>query len=285
MHNGRPSVPGDPVPAPCCAIFRGLSRGSAERAVERAIEVHSRQAEGFAESYTRLEQDPYTSCFTYSRLRLERLLDAYLDRRQTGEALLDVGCGTGHHMRALRDRGFDVAGVDGSAAMLEHATANNPGATVLLSGVDALPFADASFDVVVCIEVLRYLPDPEACLREMVRVLRPGGLCLATATPVANLNGYAAVNRIASTITMPALTALRQYFTTPDRLGRQCAAAGFSSRRIHGVYLGPVNWVERIAPTGALGPFLRRWEAVDDALADRPRLRGVTNMLLVAAER
>jgi ubiquinone/menaquinone biosynthesis C-methylase UbiE len=262
-----------------------MARDSAGRAVQRAIDVHSDQADGFAESYVQLEQDPYGSCFTYSRMRLERLLDAYLDRLPAGQALLDVGCGTGHHMRDLHDRGFDVAGVDGSAAMLEHARANNPGATVLEAKVDALPFEDASFDVVVCIEVLRYLPDPQSCLNELARVLRPGGLCLATATPVANLNGYAVVNRIASTISVPGLTPLRQHFTTPERLARQVAAAQFARARIHGVYLGPVNWVQRLGPSGALGPFLRRWESADDALADRPRLRGLANMLLVAAER
>jgi 2-polyprenyl-3-methyl-5-hydroxy-6-metoxy-1,4-benzoquinol methylase len=260
----------------------GISDG---QAVDWAIEVHSRQARGFAESYRRLEQDPYASCFTYSRMRLDRLLDVYLARRSPGEALLDVGCGTGHQLHVLGARGFEVSGVDGSAAMLVHARENNPHATILQSKVDALPFDDDAFDIVICIEVLRYLPNGQSCISETARVLRPGGLLLATATPPANLNGYAVVNRIASGKTIPGLTPLRQYFTTPQRLDYQCALAGFISRQIHGVYVGPINWVERLAPRAVLRPFLRRWEHVDWALADRPRLRGFANMLMVAAER
>lgn len=262
-----------------------MERVTQESAIKRAIEVHSSQAAGFATSYAQLEQDPYGTCFTYSRMRLEVLLDAYLAHRTPGEALLDVGCGTGHHMRALGERRFDVTGIDGSVAMLEHARVNNPDASVLQAQVDALPFDDASFDVITCIEVLRYLPDPKPCIREMARVLRPGGICLATATPRANLNGYAIVNRVASATPVAGLTQLRQYFTTPKRLEHQFASAGFISTQIRGVYLGPINWIQRATTEGGLGAFLRRWETVDRVLADRPRLRAAANMVLVAGER
>ena len=53
----------------------------------------------------------------------------------------------------------------------------------------------ASFDAVLCIEVLRYLPDIGPCVREIARVLRPGGVALVTASPLFNLNGYPLFNR------------------------------------------------------------------------------------------
>jgi SAM-dependent methyltransferase len=251
---------------------------------EHAIAVHSRQANQFAEAYEAMGRSRFESCFTYSRSRLDRRLEAVLPPVADAERLLDVGCGTGHHLAALRKRGYEVAGVEGSTEMLVHARANNPSADLRQAEVDRLPFEAATFDRVVCVEVLRYLADPAPCIGEMARVLRPGGLCLATATPPLNLNGYRLVNRIAVTAPVPGLTRLRQFFQSPARLRRLFTDAGFEDPRIRGVYLGPVNWVQRIAPS-RISRFLAAWERVDDALAGRPAMAPLTNMVLVAATR
>ena len=247
----------------------------------RAVEVHSDQAELFAARYG--EVDPYGSCFGYSRMRLDRLLDRYLAPTSEGVRLLDVGCGTGHQLASWSARGYEVAGIDGSSEMLEPAQRNNPAAELQRADADRIPFQDASFQIVTSLEVLRYLPDQMACIREMARVLKPGGICLATATPLLGLNGYAVINRLAVALPLR-LTRLKQFFTTSRRLRRQFADAGFDEVRIHGVYLGPLIWVERLVPR-ALPGLLARWERVDDALADRPLLRDVGNMYLVHAVR
>lgn len=249
-----------------------------------AIDQHSSQAGQFAERYRDLSADVYGSCFTYSRRRLDSLLERFLPARGAGLSLLDVGCGTGYHMASLRARGFNVAGIDGSEEMLEHARINNPGAEIRQADVEAIPFPDSSFDFVLCIEVLRYLPDSAACIREMARVLKPGGVCLATATPVFNLNGYWLVNRIASAVKVGDLVRLKQFFTTSSRLRREFAEAGFEKTAAHGVYIGPVNWVERLMPS-ALPRALRAWEKADAALADRAILRELSNMFLLHAVR
>jgi ubiquinone/menaquinone biosynthesis C-methylase UbiE len=242
------------------------------------------QASQFASRYVAMGGDAYRDCFAYSRKRLNALLAHYIPERGDGIRLLDVGCGTGHHMAEMRERGFEVAGVDGSADMLGHARMNNPGAEIHQSDVDRLPFPDASFDMVMSIEVLRYLPRPHLAIREMARVLRPGGLCLATAAPRFSLNGYWLVNRLAHLVRVGDLVRLKQFFTTSWRLRRQFADAGFAAPAIHGVYFGPVNWVQRIAPW-LLARFLRLWEPIDMALADRPVLREFSNMFLVHAVR
>jgi ubiquinone/menaquinone biosynthesis C-methylase UbiE len=247
-----------------------------------AVEVHSDQAHEFAASYETYGHDPYASCFTYSRMRLQQALDAYLPQSGTGLRAIDVGCGTGHHLADLVRRGFEVAGTDGSAEMLEQARDANPTADLHQADVAALPFADNSFDVALCIEVLRYLPDPRSCIAEMARVLRPGGLCLATAAPLFSVNGYAVVNRVALLAPIGDLVRLKQFFTTPQQLRRRFEEAGFSAVDVRGVYAGPLNWIEHFAPRG-LPSLLRRWEPVDQRLADRPRLRGLSNMLLVKA--
>lgn len=250
----------------------------------RAIEVHSSQADLFAARYQGLELDPYASCFNYSRRRLEGLLDCLLPVRGDGLRLLDVGCGTGHHLARARERGFAVAGVDGSEEMLEQAARLCPGVELHRSDVEALPFADGSFDVVLSIEVLRYLPDARAALRELARVTRAGGTCLATAAPLFNLSGYPVLNRVAAALPLGNLVRLRQYFHTSLGLRRLFGAAGFGKVTTHGVYLGPINWVERLAPR-VLPPLLKRWEPADARLADLPLLRDLSAMLLVHAIR
>jgi len=150
--------------------------------------------------------------------------------------------------------------------------------------VDALPFRDATFDVVLSIEVLRYLPDARSCLREAARVLKPGGVFVATASPRLSLNGYSAINRMSAAQALPGMVHLRQYFTTSRELRRSFVAAGFASPEIHGVYLGPVNWVERLVPS-VLSALLRRWERLDRNLADRPGFRELSNMFVIRAVR
>jgi SAM-dependent methyltransferase len=249
-----------------------------------AIETHSQQAEEFAASYAGLEGARYRDCFSYSRHRLRAALERHLPARGDGLRLLDIGCGTGHHMVELRARGFEVAGMDAAAEMLVHARRNNPGADIRAADVEALPFAEAQFDVAISIEVLRYLPSCEPAIREAFRVLKPGGTYLVTAAPLLNVNGYALVNRLAPWLPIPSLVRLRQYFHTSWELRNALARAGFRAVDIHGVYGGPINWIERLAPR--LLPWtLRNWEPIDRRLADLPVLRELSNMFLVAARK
>lgn len=250
----------------------------------RAIEQHSIQADQFAAHYRALELDAYQNCFVYSRRRLESWLRLFLPERGNGLRLLDVGCGTGHHMAALRERGFQVTGIDGSAEMIAHAHENNPGADIRQADVEQLPVPTCSFDYVLCIEVLRYLPDSSRCVGELARVLRPGGVCLATAAPLFSLNGYWLVNRIAARVSLEGLVQLKQFFHTSLRLRNEFTRAGFLRPEIHGVYFGPVNWWERLLPR-ALPRLLRAWEPVDEMLADGPILRELSNMFLVRGVR
>jgi ubiquinone/menaquinone biosynthesis C-methylase UbiE len=251
---------------------------------EEAIRVHSEQAGLFRGRYAALEGDPYSSCFAYTRRRLQVHLDILLPHPAENARLLDVGCGTGNHLRWARERGFDVAGTDGSEAMLTEARRLNPAADLRLAPADRVPFPDASFDAGLCIEVFRYLPDVRPCIREMARILRPGGVCLATASPLLNLNLFPIVNRLAVRVPMGGVVRLKQFFHTSFGLESRFREAGFREVAVHGVYLGPINWVERIAPS-VLPRFLRGFEKLDGALADLPLMRDLSAMLLVHAIR
>ena len=104
-----------------------------------------------------------------------------------GERVLDVACGTGVVTRRAAERvgaGGAVAGLDVNAAML--AVARSAAATAsppirwYESSAEAMPLPDESFDVVLCQLGLQFIPDKGAALREMRRVLVPGGRLLAS---------------------------------------------------------------------------------------------------------
>jgi len=106
-----------------------------------------------------------------------------------GSRVLDLGCGEGRHVISAYIEGEVTAiGVDLALADLvttrekfqPFAEPDHPGKHFGLASADALklPFADASFDVVICSEVLEHIPDYQAALTEIQRVLKPGGrLC------------------------------------------------------------------------------------------------------------
>ena len=247
-----------------------------------AVRQHSREAESFTAGYDQLGQDPYASCFAYSRRRLDLLLARLLPAQPEKKDLLDVGCGTGHHLKALRVRGYHAVGVDGSGAMLAEARGVDRSAPLAQADVTALPFRSASFDAALSVEVHRYLADPLPLLREIGRVLRPGGTCFVTAVPWLSLNGYPIVNRLLPK--RPGFSPLRQYFTSVGALREQLVAAGLVPVDVHAVYWGPLNWVERLAPRRLPG-FLRRFEATDARVSASGWGRGTANMLLAVGRR
>lgn len=109
-------------------------------------------------------QDPRWRRFLVSRLPAD------------GGHVLDVATGTGLVARALLRRGFRVTGLDQSPGMLAEARARLDGAAELVEGsAEALPFADATFDHLTFTYLLRYVDDPGSTLRELARVVRPGG--------------------------------------------------------------------------------------------------------------
>lgn len=97
-----------------------------------------------------------------------------------GATLLDAGCGTGRFARALLREGLaaqDITLLDPSAAML--ARCGDLPVERASGRLEAMPFADASFDVVTCAWALETAANPDRAVAELCRVVRPGGaLCL-----------------------------------------------------------------------------------------------------------
>lgn len=106
----------------------------------------------------------------------QRELELLLQRLEIrpGESLLDVGCGTGFFTRALAGAGLSlVAGLDINADWLQFARQQKgPQLHYLRADACALPFADASFDLVISTTALCFIEDERAALQEMVRIAR-----------------------------------------------------------------------------------------------------------------
>lgn len=117
---------------------------------------------------------------------------------QPGERVLDVACGTGvvTRLAARRAGPGQVTGLDISPAMLEMARSQPAEVPVSWQegSVLELPFADATFDLVLCQQGVQFFPDRAAGLREMARVLVPGGrLAVAAWAPIGQSPGFDAL--------------------------------------------------------------------------------------------
>jgi SAM-dependent methyltransferase len=91
-----------------------------------------------------------------------------------GDRVLDVGCGAGAFLRLVAERGGRPHGIDASAALLDLARDRLPAADLRVGDMEALPFADDTFDLVTGFNAFFFADDFVAALREAGRVARPG---------------------------------------------------------------------------------------------------------------
>jgi len=121
----------------------------------------------------------HDSYWQFHRDQFLRLLPP--PRRQT----VDIGCGEGRLARDLQNLGHHIIAIDSSPSLVAAARARDPAMDVRLADAAALPLADASADLAVAFMSLQDIDEMPAAVREMARVLEPGGrLCLAIVHPL-----------------------------------------------------------------------------------------------------
>jgi len=154
-----------------------------------------------------------------------------------GQRVLDVACGTGVLTRAAAHRAGRegaVTGLDLSPRMLALAASLNPNLSWSQGSAESLPFPDDSFEAVVSQFGLMFFHDPVLALREMMRVLVPGGrLAVAVWASLTETPAYAAEVALVERLAGAAAAApLRAPFVLgdPDRLSEQFRAAGITAK-------------------------------------------------------
>ena len=144
-----------------------------QKIVDANIAVHTAMASTYASSEPHFRPENQKKV----RAKLERL------RHASGPRLLDVGCGTGFIIGLARDLFAEIHGVDATPAMLERVDRSSGNITLHRGLAEALPFPDGYFDAVSAYSFIHHVSDYAEVLREMHRVLRPGGLAYIDLEP------------------------------------------------------------------------------------------------------
>lgn len=200
-----------------------------------------------------------------------------------GEAVLDVACGTGvvsvAAARAVGPAGR-VLGVDLADAMVQASRQRAQGvglrhAAFERMDAEQLQLPDAGFDLALCALGLMYVPDPDAALRELHRVLRPGGRAVLAVWGERARCGWAPLFGIVDAEVRSEVCPLFFGLGQGDALARRCASAGLQvthqRRRIDS--LDYVDASEACTAAFAGGPVALAWSRFDATVRERVQLR------------
>jgi MPBQ/MSBQ methyltransferase len=247
---------------------------------------------------------------------LYALLHAVL-RREIGAApagggrALDAGCGTGFQTALLAELGWRSHGIDIAGGLLSVARRRLPDTALVRGTVEAMPYGDACFDVVVCCgSTLSFVDDPDHALAEIARVLRPGGHVLLECEHRPSLDlawslasalvgdplGYGVtVGEAWRAMLAPGDVRVSYPGYGPLRLfGRRAlhtrlVAAGLIPVRTWGLHaitnLIPSTVLHRPRLSRGLASLYRALRRLDAALVDTAPARALANSLVVLAER
>jgi SAM-dependent methyltransferase len=173
--------------------------------------------------------------------RRVRILFDYLDLHD-GERVFDCGCGMGFFLLAMsRLHSLRLVGLDYDALRLRQARAARVSAGLVRGDVYRLPFADQWFDKVLMTEVLEHLESDLHGLREVLRVLRPGGVVAISVPHTRYPFLWDPINRIWSALggapiregPLVGIWTGHQRLYTPEELTRVVSSAGFVVEQVH----------------------------------------------------
>lgn len=260
-----------------------------QQARDLAVEKHDREASDFDKEYQTLTVEGYlATAFLLGREKIDRILYRELDRCGAGARVLDAGCGTGSQLAEISRRGFDVVGLEPAIEMRQIAIKANPGVDIGDGSITAMPFPDASFDVVIALEVLRYLPesDNDQAWKEMLRVLRPGGTLIVTLVNRWAIDGYVIHEWIQTRRASRSDGLQRAHceFTTPRKVRRHLTRLGVAEVKTLGRLLLPLRWAYKI--DRRLGQTMARvLNPLDDLISKMPGTTPLAGHLVVVARR
>jgi SAM-dependent methyltransferase len=158
-----------------------------------------------------------------------------------GWRIADIGCGPGAFAEALCARGARVTAIDPARAMLAAVEARGLGCELVQAAALDLPLPSASHDAACLVQVLEYVDDPVAALREAGRVVRPGGVVLAADTDW-DTQGFNVADRALGRRVSHAVTDAKPDGWAGRRLRGWLAAAGLEPEQRRAVVLDATEW-------------------------------------------
>ncbi len=171
-----------------------------------------------------------------------------------GGRALDVGCAAGFCMAVLRERGFDVSGVEVSPTIAAHARDRFGFDTVHVGTLQEAPFAEGSFDLITMWDVIEHVPDARALLSRARELLAPGGLLIVETQDIDS-----AFARALGPRWHHYKHAEHIYHHTPSTVRRLLADAGFHTERLTHRFAGKYVSFHFIAErAGRIHPLLSR---------------------------
>ncbi len=185
--------------------------------------------------------------------RIEIVFNRLLcDRISNGTTVLDAGSGGGHFSAEAERRGATVTSLDVGFHLLDQVK-QRCGSTRLQGSLLDLPFPDGTFDIVLSTEVIEHTTDPERALRELARVIQPGGT-LAVTTPG---RLWQPVVRLATSLGLRPYEGYENFFW-PAQTCRIIESSGVDVKELFGFNLLPLfserwqgfhNVADRLGPT------------------------------------
>jgi ubiquinone/menaquinone biosynthesis C-methylase UbiE len=211
-----------------------------------AIKRHDIDASHFQNAYSNNEKKlgKRDLVFLYGRKLVLDELSIILNGLPKGSKILDVGCGTAHLTHWIKEKGFDVYGIEPSDEMYNFAKQNFPEIEIKQAISSKIPYPDNYFDLIVAFEVLRYLDKAEniKSFKEFHRVLKRNGKFFVTQVNLFSTDLYFIFHNLKSVYCkITHKTHHHCNFTTSRQQEKQIKNVGFSEVETVGRFLGSIR--------------------------------------------
>jgi len=220
---------------------------SSVKITELAIKRHDIDASHFQTAYTKSDKKQLNkreAVFLHGRKLVLDELTTILDKLPMGSKILDVGCGTAHLTNWIKEKGFEVYGIEPSSEMFNYATLNFPEIEIKQAIASKIPYPNNYFDLIVAFEVLRYLDKKEnrKTFEEFYRVLKNDGKFFITQVNLFSTDFYFIFHHLKA-IQCKLTNTTHHYcnFTTAGIQKKEIESIGFRDVEAVGRFMGSIR--------------------------------------------